>query len=87
MRRPDPDADGDVAREVERVERRDIDRERGEPVAARDRRSNAARAHPRRARPRAEWASRPRILVTNDDGIDSRGLLALKRALEPLGDV
>ncbi len=28
-----------------------------------------------------------RILVTNDDGIDSPGLLALKRALEPLGQV
>ncbi|MEP7359943.1 MAG: 5'/3'-nucleotidase SurE [Chloroflexota bacterium] len=39
------------------------------------------------ARPLAEWESRPRILVTNDDGIDSRGLLALKRTLEPLGDV
>ncbi len=29
----------------------------------------------------------PRILVTNDDGIESRGLLALKQALEPLGEV
>ncbi|MFN8519000.1 MAG: 5'/3'-nucleotidase SurE [Chloroflexota bacterium] len=27
------------------------------------------------------------ILVTNDDGVESRGLLALKQALEPLGDV
>ena len=27
------------------------------------------------------------ILVTNDDGIDSPGLLALKAALDPLGDV
>ncbi len=27
------------------------------------------------------------ILVTNDDGIDSPGLLALKTALDPLGDV
>ena len=27
------------------------------------------------------------ILVTNDDGVHSPGLLALKRALEPLGDV
>lgn len=32
-------------------------------------------------------SARPRILVTNDDGIESRGLLALKQALEPLGDV
>ena len=35
----------------------------------------------------AEWTTRPRILVTNDDGIESRGLLALKQALEPIGDV
>ncbi len=28
-----------------------------------------------------------RILVTNDDGIDSPGLLALKQALDPLGEV
>ena len=42
---------------------------------------------PRAARPLAEWPTRPRILVTNDDGIESRGLLALKQALEPLGDV
>lgn len=27
------------------------------------------------------------ILITNDDGIDSPGLLALKRALDPLGEV
>lgn len=37
--------------------------------------------------PLAEWDSRPRILVTNDDGIDSRGLLALKQALDPIGEV
>jgi 5'/3'-nucleotidase len=42
---------------------------------------------PRRARPLAEWDPRPRILVTNDDGIESRGLLSLKQALEPIGDV
>ncbi len=30
---------------------------------------------------------RLRILVTNDDGIHAPGLLALKQALEPLGDV
>jgi 5'-nucleotidase len=46
-----------------------------------------ARATPRRARPIGEWDPRPRILVTNDDGIESRGLLALKRSLEPIGDV
>jgi 5'-nucleotidase len=45
------------------------------------------RATPRRARPLREWDPRPRILVTNDDGIESRGLLSLKRALEPIGDV
>jgi 5'-nucleotidase len=27
------------------------------------------------------------ILITNDDGVESRGLLALKQALEPMGDV
>jgi 5'-nucleotidase len=32
-------------------------------------------------------SSRPRILVTNDDGIDSPGLAALRAALAPLGDV
>ena len=26
-----------------------------------------------------------RVLLTNDDGIESRGLLALKRALDPKG--
>lgn len=39
------------------------------------------------ARPLAEWASRPRILVTNDDGVESRGLLALARSLRRIGDV
>ena len=39
------------------------------------------------ARPLAEWASRPRILVTNDDGVESSGLLALARAMRALGDV
>ncbi|MEA2677796.1 MAG: 5/3-nucleotidase [Chloroflexota bacterium] len=83
-----PNGNGkDIAREVERLERRDIDLERGEPVAARKRRSDPVRAHPKLARPLADWDSRPRILVTNDDGVDSRGLLALKRALDPLGDV
>ncbi len=30
---------------------------------------------------------RPRILVTNDDGIESRGIAALRGALEPIGEV
>lgn len=77
----------DIARDEERVERRDVDRERGEPLAQRDRRMAPPRAKPRVARPLDEWDSQPRILVTNDDGIESRGLLALKQALEPLGDV
>ena len=47
----------------------------------------SARATPREAKPLSEWETRPRILVTNDDGIESRGLLALKQALEPIGDV
>ncbi len=46
-----------------------------------------ARATPREAKPLSEWETRPRILVTNDDGIESRGLLALKQALESVGDV
>ena len=46
-----------------------------------------ARATPREAKPLSQWETRPRILVTNDDGIESRGLLALKQALEPIGDV
>ena len=46
-----------------------------------------ARATPRRAKPLDQWETRPRILVTNDDGIESRGLLALKQALDPIGDV
>jgi 5'-nucleotidase len=45
------------------------------------------RARPRQARPLAEWDPRPNILVTNDDGIESRGLLMLKQALEPIGNV
>jgi 5'-nucleotidase len=77
----------DGPREAQRVERRDIDREAGEPVALRERRMAPPRATPRAARPLAEWESRPRIMVTNDDGIESRGLLALKQSLEPLGDV
>lgn len=81
------DKGGHIPRDAERLERRDVDLERGEPVAARQRRFNSARARPRIARPLSEWQSRPRILVTNDDGFDSRGLLALKSALEPLGDV
>src|SRR6187397_3567799 len=76
----------DMTRERARSERRDVDKERGEPLAG-----GAARGGPRAlrtpSRPVPEWATRPRILVTNDDGVESRGLLALKQALEPLGDV
>ena len=32
------------------------------------------------------WTTRPRILITNDDGVEPRGLLALKQALDPIGD-
>ena len=32
-----------------------------------------------------ERGGRPRILVTNDDGIESRGLLALAQAMATLG--
>ncbi len=75
-----------MTRERARGERRDVDKERGEPLAG-----GAARAGPRALRtprrPVPEYATRPRILVTNDDGVESRGLLALKQALEPIGDV
>jgi 5'-nucleotidase len=73
--------------EGSRLERRALDRERGEPLAARERQLPGARATPRRARPLPEWDTQPRILVTNDDGIESRGLLSLKQALETIGDV
>ena len=76
----------DTTRERTRTERRDVDKERGEPLAGRSGQS-APRALRANARPLAEWTSRPRILVTNDDGVESRGLLALKQALEAMGDV
>src|SRR6187401_1196346 len=75
----------DMTRERARSERRDLDKERGEPLAG-----GAARGGPRAlrtyARPLDEWSSRPKILITNDDGVESRGLLALKQALDPIGD-
>ena len=85
----------DMTRERARSERRDVDKERGEPLAGGAARGGprggAARGGPRAlrtyARPLGEWSSRPRILVTNDDGVESRGLLALKQALDPISDV
>ncbi len=77
----------DIQREDTRLERRALDRERGEPLAAGERGLPRPRATSRLARPLAEWETRPRILVTNDDGIESRGLLALAQALRPLGEV
>ena len=77
----------DMTRERARTERRDVDKERGEPLAGGSSRGGSPRALRAYARPLAEWSSRPRILVTNDDGVESRGLLALKQALEPMGDV
>jgi 5'-nucleotidase len=83
-RRRDPAPD--MTRERSRTERRDLDKERGEPLAG-----GAARGGPRalraHARPLGEWTSRPQILVTNDDGVESRGLLALKQALDGMGVV
>ena len=75
-----------MTRERARTERRDLDKERGEPLAGAALRGSprSLRAH---ARPLGDWTSRPRILVTNDDGVESRGLLALKQALDPMGDV
>jgi 5'-nucleotidase len=69
-----------------RVERRALDRERGEPLAAGERSVPRPRTTVREARPLDEWPTRPRILITNDDGIESRGLLALKQALASIGD-
>src|SRR3954454_19758089 len=73
-----------MTRERARTERRDLDMERGEPVAGP---RGARRSLKRVGRPLGDWTTRPRILVTNDDGIESRGILALKRALDPIGDV
>ena len=81
----DPRTSPDGTRERARLERHDLDLERGEPLS-----SPSARSRPRSlrriARPLAEWPTRPRILITNDDGIESRGLLALKEALDPIGE-
>ncbi len=76
----------DMTRERARSERRDVDKERGEPLAGgiAGRQPRALRAH---AKPLSEWTSRPQILITNDDGVDSQGLLALKQALEPIGEI
>jgi 5'-nucleotidase len=75
----------DMTRERARTERRDLDKERGEPVAG-----GTARAGPhalgKGRRAETPSSGRPRILVTNDDGVESRGLLALKQALDPIGD-
>ena len=55
----------DMTRERARSERRDLDKERGEPLAG-----GAGRGGPRAlrtpSRPVPEWTSRPRILVTNN---------------------
>jgi 5'-nucleotidase len=74
-----------MTRERARTERRDLDKERGEPVAGGAARGGPRALHPA-ARPLHDWSTRPKILVTNDDGVESRGLLALKEALDPIGD-
>ena len=74
----------EMTRERARSERRDLDKERGEPVAGP---RGKPRSLKRIGRPLGSWTTRPRILVTNDDGVESRGLLALKQALEGMGDV
>ncbi len=74
----------DMTRERARSERRNLDMERGEPVAGT---RGGKRSLKQMGRPLGDWATRPRILVTNDDGIESRGILALKQALDPIGDV
>ena len=82
---PRSDDQPDMTRERARTERRDVDRERGEPVAGGSLRGGPRRLE--RGRPAVEGSNRPRILVTNDDGVESRGLLALKQAVELVGDV
>ncbi len=79
----------DMTRERARTERRDLDKERGEPVAGASAGGVARggqRALRSMARPLHDWSTRPRILITNDDGVESRGLLALKQALDQIGD-
>ncbi|HEY6057922.1 MAG TPA: 5'/3'-nucleotidase SurE, partial [Candidatus Limnocylindrales bacterium] len=61
------------------------DKERGEPVSP-ERARGPRRSLRQAARPLPASTSRPRILITNDDGIESRGLLALKEALDPIGE-
>lgn len=78
--RPAPE----MTRERARSERRDVDKERGEPLAGS---RGGSRELKRVGRPLHAWPSRPRILVTNDDGIETRGILALKQALDPIGEV
>jgi hypothetical protein len=73
-----------MTRERARSERRNLDMERGEPVSGT---RGAKRTLKRIGRPLGHLTTRPRILVTNDDGIESRGILALKQALDPIGDV
>jgi 5'-nucleotidase len=91
--RDDPREDGapvpdgaapEMTRERARTERRDLDKERGEPVAGS---RGGLRTLRRVGRPLGDWTTRPRILVTNDDGIETRGLLALKQALAAVGEV
>ncbi|MEJ7751355.1 MAG: 5'/3'-nucleotidase SurE [Candidatus Limnocylindrales bacterium] len=77
----------DGQRERSRIEGRSMDRDMGEPRAAGERTARAPRSRSLSPRPLSEWTSRPRILVTNDDGIESRGLLALAQSLKPIGDV
>ena len=79
-----PSRQTEMTRERARTERRDLDMERGEPVAGS---RGSKRSLKRMGRPLDAWTTRPRILVTNDDGIDSHGIFALKRALDPIGEV
>ncbi len=77
----------DMTRERARTERRDVDLERGEPLAGAPEGGTPRRiARHRHGGARRRRGDRHRILVTNDDGVESRGLLALKVALERIGD-
>lgn len=42
---------------------------------------------PRRKKAKARASKPPRILISNDDGINAMGLIALVRAIEPLGEI
>ena len=84
---PTPTADSpDMTRERARSERRDLDKERGEPVAGTARRQAASLKRIGPAARRLDDAGRGSWSPTTTAS-RSRGILALKQALDPIGDV